>query len=256
MMGVLHVSNLEKFTGKADIYARFRPDYPEALIRDLIHENDLDGSSAVADIGSGTGILTGQLLDNGLNVTAVEPNADMRHVAETRLRRNPRFTSVTGTAEQTGLKSGTIDLITVAQAFHWFDPDKFGKECRRVLKNGKRVALIWNSRVAEDPLTRESETVCRRFCPEFDGFSGGTGDESLRLDSFFRNGYVVKTYDHPLKYNLKTFIGRYLSASYAPKPADRNYRLYIEALNRLFQKFSREGLIAFPNVAECFSGRI
>lgn len=251
------MSNTEKFTGRAAIYAKFRPDYPDALIHDLIDENNLDGSSLVADIGSGTGILTKQLLESGLRVMAVEPNAEMRHIAETQMEHDPQFISVPGSAEQTGLDTATVDLITVAQAFHWFDPNQFKKECQRVLKSDGKVTLIWNSRVVEAPLFQESETICRKFCADFDGFSGGIGNDSSCFDSFFRDGEcLVRTYNYPLEYHLENFIGRHLSASYAPKTIDPNYQPFIDALTWLFQKYSKDGLIAFPNVTRCYSGQV
>lgn len=251
------MSNTEKFSGKAEIYSRFRPDYPEAMIHDLIIENNLDLSSNVADIGSGTGILTAQLVEHGLTVRAVEPNTDMRHVAESSLQTNPLFTSVAGTAEQTTLQSKSIDLITVAQAFHWFDPVSFKKECGRILKSRGQVVLIWNSRVPDAPLIQESETICKQFCPDFNGFSGGLDSISSRFKTFFQDGkYQFKTYDHPLYYNLEDFIGRHLSASYAPKKSVSNYQPYIEALTELFQKHSQNGMVTFPNETQCYSGHV
>ncbi|WP_100486239.1 class I SAM-dependent methyltransferase [Sporolactobacillus pectinivorans] len=251
------MSNTEKFSGKAAIYAQFRPNYPEALIRDLINEHNLDKSSVIADIGSGTGILTRQLVEHDLRVKAVEPNTDMRHVAESSLGTNPLFTSVAGMAEHTTLQDGSVDLITVAQAFHWFDPETFKEECRRILKKEGQVVLVWNSRIPDASLIQESEKICEQFCPDFDGFSGGLDHVSSRFKTFFQDGkYQCKTYDHPLYYHLEEFIGRHLSASYAPKEPDLNYLLYIEALTRLFQKYSIDDLITFPNMTRSYSGQV
>lgn len=83
----------------------------------------------VADIGSGTGILSRQLLVRGLHVIGVEPNNDMRNVAEQSLNIHSRFISINATAENTTLKENSVDLVTVAQAFHWFDKKAFKIEC-------------------------------------------------------------------------------------------------------------------------------
>ncbi|RYL92585.1 class I SAM-dependent methyltransferase [Sporolactobacillus sp. THM19-2] len=247
--------NTEKFTGKAEVYAQFRPDYPETFVRDLILENHLSPSSVVADIGSGTGILTGQLLNQGLNVIAVEPNAEMRQIAESAFGSNPLFTSVPATAEQTTLKTGSVDLVTVAQAFHWFNPEQFKEECRRILKPDGKVALIWNSRVPHAPLIRETASVCRKFCPAFHGFSGGTSEDPAPFQTFFRNGrFAVRKYDHPLSYSLNAFLGRHLSASYAPK--GQKGQPYIDALTQIFQKHQKRGRVRFPNVTCSYSGRV
>ena len=77
--------------------------------------------STIADIGSGTGILTQQLIHECSKVYAIEPNSDMRRVAEKRLRNEPGFISINGTAENTTLENESIDYITAAQSFHWFD---------------------------------------------------------------------------------------------------------------------------------------
>ena len=115
----------EKFTGKSDIYSKCRPNYPMEYIKYLISYNNLTSDNIISDIGSGTGILSRQLLDNNLKVIGVEPNDDMRSVAQKSLANYTNFVSINGTAENTGLENESINLITVAQAFHWFDKEKF-----------------------------------------------------------------------------------------------------------------------------------
>ena len=85
------------------------------------------------------------MLERGWTVYGVEPNDDMRKEAEKRLSAFPRFHSVAGTAERTGLPGASVDLVTAAQSFHWFDAAAFKRECRRILSGGGKVALIWNS---------------------------------------------------------------------------------------------------------------
>src|SRR2546422_6524206 len=88
----------------------------------------LSPAAVVADIGSGTGILTELLLASGAQVIAVEPNDAMRAAAEARLSAQARFRSVNGTAEATTLPSASIDLLVAGQAFHWFDVDQARSE--------------------------------------------------------------------------------------------------------------------------------
>ena len=110
---------IERFGDRADNYAKFRPGYPDPMLGFLL--DVVSQPAVVADIASGTGILTRQLLDKGYELYAVEPNGPMRSVAERTLSGRPRFHSVRGTAETTTLPDGAVDLITCAQAFHWFD---------------------------------------------------------------------------------------------------------------------------------------
>lgn len=104
--------NEEKFSGKAEHYDRYRPSYPDRLI-DWLYEKT--GAEAVADIGAGTGKLTSCLAKKPWRVTAVEPNADML----ARLKENvPEARIIQASAEHTGIKANSVDLVTVAQAFH------------------------------------------------------------------------------------------------------------------------------------------
>lgn len=104
----------ENFNDKADIYAKYRPDYPNAYIDYLFSANQLKEDRIVADIGSGTGIFSHQLLERGLKVIGVEPNDDMRKMAEQSLKLYTRFQSIKATAENTTLKEHSVDLVTVA----------------------------------------------------------------------------------------------------------------------------------------------
>ncbi|MFT8317654.1 MAG: class I SAM-dependent methyltransferase [Sporolactobacillus sp.] len=251
------MANSEKFTGKAALYAQYRPDYPQQLIDDLIHENQLTPDSHVADIGAGTGILTGQLLERGLHVQAIEPNNEMRARAEQTLAAYSQVEFFATPAEATTLPPVSVDLITVAQAFHWFQPQQFKKECRRILKPGAQVALIWNSRDSQSPLIQQTDQICRKFCPGFSGFSGGMETIDPRIPAFFQQGaYREETYQHPLHYSLEQFIGRHLSASYAPKPEQPNYSAFIAALRSLFEKFQESKTVPFPNLTKLYFGKV
>ena len=132
----------ENFTDKADIYAKYRPSYPNEYIEYLLSANELNENQIAADIGSGTGIFSRQLLESGLHVIGVEPNDDMRNMAEQSLKRYPRFQSIKATAEHTTLKENSVDLVTVAQAFHWFDKEAFKIECQRILKQKQMLLLF------------------------------------------------------------------------------------------------------------------
>src|SRR5947207_14930414 len=98
-----------------------RPGYPSEVLELLKAECGLEPNSIVADIASGTGILTRMLLENGNRVFGVEPNPEMRLAGERFLARYPRFTSVAGTAEETTLDDHSVDIITAAQSAHWFE---------------------------------------------------------------------------------------------------------------------------------------
>ncbi len=250
--------NEHKFDGMGQVYAQFRPSYPQAFITYLYADVLLRADSVLADIGAGTGILTRQLLEQGSLVYAVEPNPDMRAVAEADLNGFKNFVSINGTAEKTTLAADSIDCITVAQAFHWFDRPQFQKECRRILKTDGKAVLVWNSRDFESELVQENDAVNRKYCPNFKGFIGGMRgavDEG-DFDDFFVGGYETKAFAHPLQFDKQGFIGRNLSASYALKENDSDYKAYIAQLGVLFEKYAVGNTLIMPNITRCYVGSV
>ncbi|WP_370991301.1 class I SAM-dependent methyltransferase [Bacillus tropicus] len=247
----------ENFTDKANIYAKYRPSYPNEYIVYLLSANELNENQIVADIGSGTGIFSRQLLENGLHVIGVEPNDDMRKMAEQSLKRYPRFQSIKATAEHTTLKENSVDLVTVAQAFHWFNKEAFKIECQRILKQKAHVALVWNSRDGTSPIIKENADICQKTCPNFKGFSGGIEETPEMFNSFFKDGkYEFKEYQNDLLFDYEGFLGRNLSASYAPKKNDKEYKNFIFLLSELFEKYSKNGKILIPNLTRSYLGNV
>src|SRR5690348_16394044 len=90
----------------------------------------------------------------------------MRLEAERRLGSQPRFHSVTGTAEATKLSSGSVDTVTCAQSFHWFDRTRTRVEFGRILRDPKLVLLIWNERISEDSM-EEYDRILQESAPEY-----------------------------------------------------------------------------------------
>ena len=251
------MKNTENFTGKAEVYSKYRPSYPNEFIDYLLSENRLNEDSVLVDIGAGTGILTKQLLEKGLSVKAVEPNGDMRIIAEQSLNQNNRFTSINATAEHTSLNDNSVDLVIAAQAFHWFNKEKFKKECIRILKQDAKVSLVWNSRDSSNQLIIDNEQICKKWCPSFYGFSGGIGEDQDVFKHFYRNGtYEFITFQHDLVFDYEGFLGRNLSASYAPQKTDKAYTSFVSAIRELFEKYSHGGEIVIPNLTRSYLGRV
>lgn len=132
------------FREVADAYERGRPGYPEEAVRWLAGEQPHD----VIDLGAGTGKLTRSLLALGHRVTAVEPLDEMRAELQAAV---PGARALVGSAESIPLPDASADVVTCAQAFHWFDHAKALPEIARVLRPGGRLALVWNSRDDRDP---------------------------------------------------------------------------------------------------------
>lgn len=127
------------FGAAVEAYERARPGYPDAAVDWLVPE----GARTVLDLGAGTGKLTRSLVARGLDVVAIEPLVEMR---ETLAATVPEVRALAGTAEEIPLPDASVDAITVAQAWHWVDPDRATAEAARVLRPGGTLGLIWNRR--------------------------------------------------------------------------------------------------------------
>lgn len=127
------------FGAQAAAYERGRPSYPPEAIDWLLPP----GARDVLDLGAGTGKLTTRLVERGLRVTAVDPIAEMLEVLSSSLPQTP---ALLGTAEEIPLPDDSVDAVLVAQAWHWFDPQRAVAEVARVLRPGGRLALVWNTR--------------------------------------------------------------------------------------------------------------
>lgn len=244
--------NEEKFSGKAQLYAKYRPSYPNALL-DWLYEQTK--AQRVADIGAGTGIFTACLLKKFPFVTAVEPNADMRAVLLESLGGQAKV--VSAPAEATTLKDASVDLVTAAQAFHWFDKPRFKAECQRILTVGGRLAVVWNERVQTE-LAEARNRVCMEYCGKFHSGHVDTGYADFDGDTFLRQEYFTHTayfsIENPVLMTKEQFIGDTLSRSYAPGEQDEKYPLFVRDLGRVFDQYSRDGHIILPYLSTCYLG--
>jgi SAM-dependent methyltransferase len=146
---VIHPAAQAGFSRSVEAYERGRPEYPAAALAPL----GLRPGAVVLDLAAGSGKLTRRLLERGAEVIAVEPVEEMRSAlpAEARV--------LEGTAERIPLDASSVDLVTVGQAFHWFDGDAALGEIHRVLRPGGRLALLWNRRLDDDPVNRAIDAI-------------------------------------------------------------------------------------------------
>jgi SAM-dependent methyltransferase len=140
------------FSRAADVYERARPSYPRESIDWLVERTGLGPGATVVDLGAGTGKLTRLLVPTGARVVAVEPVAEMRALIT-------EAEALDGTAEAIPLGDAEANVVTVAQAFHWFDLDRALPEIARVLRPGGVLALFWNMRDLADPVQRGVEDL-------------------------------------------------------------------------------------------------
>ena len=248
--------NEHKFDQKGGIYSKARPSYPDKLFSYLTGNGYVGKATVIADIGSGTGKFTQQIGRYSEKVFAVEPNDDMRLIAEKNFADCSNIVSVNGSAENTTLSDSSVDFITVAQAFHWFDRKTFKAECRRILRKNGKVLLVWNDRDTDSNLIRENYEINRKFCPNFKGSSNGFDFGKDSFADFFDGDFEVINFRNDLIYDKDAFISRCLSSSYAPNQGDENYNMYVNELWELFEKYSKNSVVPYLYITRCYIGNV
>lgn len=244
------MNNQGLFTGKSDDYSRFRSSYPEAAL-DWLRERC--SGEQVLDIGAGTGIFTRLLLPRFKEVSALEPNADMRQKFHELLPEVPCFD---GTGESTGMKENSADLITVAQAFHWLDEERFKAEAKRILRSHGKAAVIWNTSTKSD-FTTARDSVCRKFCPRFKkGYAGKRpvhdGDDFLR-HRYFRE-VEFAAFRNPFSMDLIVFEGNIRSRSYALASDHPDYAAFMSELRSVFEAYAENGVVTELQETQIYLG--
>ena len=233
-----------RFSSRVADYVRYRPSYPVRMVQDLVAERRLSAGQAVADVGSGTGLLSRLFLSAGCRVFGVEPNREMRLAGEAELAGSPGFTSIDGTAEATTLLPDSMNCVVAGQAFHWFDRDLARQEFGRVLVPGGGVALIWNDR--EYDSTRflgGYEALLQEFGTDY----GKVNHRNLQPDVFDRffgaGNYEERSYTNKQRLDYPGLEGRLLSSSYTPAPDHPARSGMMERLRQLFQETEKDGLV-------------
>lgn len=243
------------FTGRVADYVASRPDYPTALFETLSSICPPTGDCTVADIGSGTGLLTQGLLMHSYRVVAVEPNPAMRLAADHLLGRVKGYRSVEGRAESMPLASASIQLITAAQAFHWFDVKRARAEFLRILTPRGQVALIWNDRVLQEPINLALDTVASEFGGE--KRAALVAHEDRQYVPHFFGAAIPQEFSWPHRQSLNEegFLSLVFSRSYIPPRDTPEGHQVANRIRDIFQRHQAGGNIEIPYRTIAIIGR-
>ncbi len=249
-------NNFGNFKGKAKLYAKYRPQYSDEY-KNFIQKT-ICKDSTVADIGAGTGIHTKIIAEIADFVFAIEPNGEMLDELQSQLGSENKIKAMQRQAEDTGLPNGSVDYITVAQAFHLFDREKSLAEFQRILRPSGILILVWNSK-EHNKLFYDNEAVIRHYCPCYrrEVHARSFSDNSYK-DCFTPNSYTYTCIhqDGTEFLDKKTFIMRTLSASYAITPTDDNFDAMINELGTVFDRHAVNGVVMIPQSSVIYSGVI
>ncbi len=246
----MHTDSTTRFTPRVEAYQRYRPSYPPELLLLLERECGLRPGNLIADVGSGTGLLSQLFLEYRAELFAIEPNAAMRAAAEEALGGNHRFHSVDGRAEHTTLPTDSVDFVTAGQAFHWFDPAAAHREFRRILKPGGWVALIWNERQEGPGFQADYDAVIRDYAPERNRI-----DESAIDVLFGHHSWRLTELANRQRLDLAGLQGRLTSSSYAPLPGTPGFQPLMDALAGLFAKYQVDGKVTLLYDTKVYVGQ-
>ena len=266
----------DRFSQAADDYAKYRPGYPPAIVEACAAYAGLQPGASVVDIGCGTGISSRLFADAGYEVTGIEPNDAMRQKA---VRHSSGQTPaggpvyMEGSAEETGLDADFADLITCAQALHWFDLDDCVAEWRRILKSpptestgsgpalrpfdrahgrhgsgqNAACAAFWNYR-RDDGWQAEYEGLLGEWSSEYGdvrkAVDGGQDNSAWVKNSPVCTDVTEHEFEYAQRMDLPSLIGRANSSSYVihgveDKPG------FERALTDLFQKHAQDAHVEF-----------
>jgi SAM-dependent methyltransferase len=239
----------KRFSGRVENYVKYRPVYPIELSNYLKKARIIDSGKIIADIGSGTGISAKIFLDEDCIVYGIEPNKEMRQAGEFFLENHPKFNSINGSAENTGLSDSSVDCIVAAQAFHWFNQDDCKREFKRILKEGGYILLIWNERITDSTdFLIAYEKLLLDYSIDYRKVNHKNIDESIILNffSFFipdvKNVIIWRGPNYQV-FDYQGLEGRLLSSSYVPEKGQANYEAMLIELQRIFALYKVEGKV-------------
>ena len=246
-----------RFTNRVAYYLKSRPPYPDQALMFLHRACRLHRETVVADIGSGTGILTRQLLTSYRRVYAVEPNPEMRAAAEKLLAGLAGFVSIAATAENTSLPTHGIDVITAAQSFHWFHHERAREEFWRILKPNGWLVLFWNERLVSGTRFRAAlESFIDRYATDYAAVNHKNVTPEV-LAAFYGNGaFRLAEFDNRQVLDFDGLRNRLLSASYMPGRGDLRYAAWSNALDELFSSHAVNDTVQIDYVTRMYFGHM
>ena len=251
---MLEITPTQRFSSRVGNYSRFRPSYPAEIVGILRQECGLSPESVIADVASGTGIFTRLLLDNGNRAFGVEPNDAMRKAGEEYLAAYPKFASVAGTAENTTLPDASVDLVTAAQAAHWFDRGKAITEFRRILKPEGYLVLLWNDRRTDaSAFARDYESLLLEYGTDYAEVKRRDAASQEFFGEIKHEKRVLRNFQ---KFDYTALEGRLLSSSYTPPVGHPAHEPMLSELRRIFETYQRGGAVLMEYDTNLYFGQL
>jgi trans-aconitate methyltransferase len=223
------------FDENAVSYDKYRPGYPQQMLNDLFHLGKLQNDDSVLEIGCGTGQLTLDLLDRGLNVTALEVGKNLTDLATRKLAEYSNVTFINSSFEE-WITNAKFDLVVSAQAFHWIKTDFGIKKSLGYLQDDGSIALIWNLDVSQNTdFWEKTAPVYNKFLPsnpEQKDLQNKVQDVEDHIISLKDLNLVKKEYHWEKIYKQEDYLG--LLHTFSPHmslPENRRKKFFTEIEN-------------------------
>ena len=248
------MDNKKIYSSKAEKYAKYRWDYSSHAIQAIFDITHISDDSYVADIGAGTGILTKHFKGKVKCIFAIEPNPEMLEVAKKSLGHSSSFITIVRSAEDTALPDSSVDLITVAQAIHWFAPEPTRNEFLRILKPGGWLAILRNYGT-DDRLNKSLSSISTEengviFPPI------KNTPENIGMDFYYGyENFQRIFFPFSFQQNWEEFIGSLTSASYMPDEESSLYKNLECSARNVFDKYSVDGRLTVEGETELYIGQ-
>ncbi len=232
------------FGAVAEAYDRGRPSYPAAAVAWLAGEE----ARVVLELGAGTGKLTRELVDQGHAVFATEPDEAMLAVLRERV---PEVSAKVATAEEIPANDRSVDVVAVAQAFHWFDHEVALPEIARVLKPGGHLSLVWNFFDQRIPWVRRLVNVAGEQAS-----SSHASAEVLADHELFEPAERA-TFSFWQDVTRDTLVDIVASRSYVASLPEVEREAKLDAVRALYDDYGRghDGM-QLPYVTECVRAKV
>lgn len=242
-----------EFYNRANEYAIGRPTYPEEILKRL-KELGIGRNSTIADVGAGTGLLTRMLSEIGCRILAVEPNIEMLSECKKYCSTITSIEYINEPAESTGIKEHSLDLIIIAQAFHWFDKELSKVEFKRILKEKGYVIFLWNDMQIDNEFANEYINIIRKY--KIKTTAAITNfDPDKEKYNFLGQSFEKIYYNNSQFLTIDGIIGNATSLSYTPSKLDSNYNQFVQELKKLFLKYQVDGKVIINYKTEMCIGQ-
>lgn len=237
------------FGAYAAAYDAVRPDWPAETVAWMLGSPTAATVYRVVDLGAGTGLGTRAIAMLGHDVLAVEPSVGMRDALTSSLGALPervaaRISTLAGGAEDIPVETGSVDAVTVFQAWHWFDETAAAGECARVLRPGGWLSMGWHHRSEDVAWLRElSDIVQRRQNQPDDQEAPPVWPEFERSET--------ELFTHRMRQSVEHLVLHASTWSYVAIRPERD-RILDDVRALGLRVADRDGMVEIPMTTRCY----